>query len=195
VYAWAEERGVPVLTHCSRGGVHFKGRITEEMRRHPRTGRRLEGRGAGAFTDHYSHPAAFVPVLEEFPRLKLCFAHYGGGEEWRRHLSDPWYEGDKQSWVSEVNDLLRNPSWPNVYADVSATAADTRTHGLLKMLIEGPDTGPRILYGSDFYMVQRDATEREFSIHLRGYIGEANWRRIAEENPRRFLGEPAVGDG
>ncbi|MGQ0723364.1 MAG: amidohydrolase family protein, partial [Candidatus Eiseniibacteriota bacterium] len=187
IYAYAQQRGLPVLTHCARGGAYFKGAVTEDMRRHPRTGRRLGGDDNQTFTDHYTHPTNFVPVLEEFPRLKLCFAHYGGGEEWRSHLSDPWQDGDEKSWLAEINDILRNPAWPDVFADVSATAASPRSHALLKMLIEAEDTGSRILYGSDFYMVQRDATEREFSINLRGYIGEANWRKIAVDNPLRFL--------
>jgi len=38
-------------------------------------------------------------------------------------------------------------------------------------------------------MLQRDTTEREFSISLRADVGEESWELIAHENPMRFLGE------
>ncbi len=188
VYEYAESTGTPVIAHCSPGGVHYLGSITEEMRVDPRPGgRRLTETSNGALTDHYTHPSNYRAVLARFPRLKLCFGHFGGGGEWARYLRDPRRPGLAQSWLGEILSLLRTPEWPNLYADISSTAADARNHALMKVLIEDARIGERVLYGSDYYMVQRDVTEREFSLNLRAFIGEANWNRVAVQNPARFL--------
>jgi hypothetical protein len=55
------------------------------------------------------------------------------------------------------------------------------------VLVNNPLFRTRILYGSDCYMVQMDKSERSFSVNVRGYLGEANFRQIAQDNPREFL--------
>jgi hypothetical protein len=47
---------------------------------------------------------------------------------------------------------------------------------------------PNVLFGSDYYVVQREASERDCSIGLRGYLGEDKFDQIARENPKRSLG-------
>ena len=185
VYAYAEKHAIPVLTHCSRGGIYFKGKITREMRVHPRTGRCLKGKNNKDFTDHFSDPENYKYVLEDFPQLKLCLAHYGGAGEWQSWLRDPWTGTGRKSWLSVVSDLIR--SHTNVFADLAYTAYDTRLLPLIKVLVNTPKLGDRILYGSDFYMVQRDVTEREYSINLRAFLGEEDFHKITVENPKAFL--------
>ena len=188
VYEYAEKNLIPVLSHCSPGGVYYEGRFHTEMREElEKHGGPIRGQKNGEITDRYAHPFHYRKVLDQFPKLKLCLAHYGGGDQWRAHMRDPWRRGDVPSWLSAVDDLIRK--YDNVYADVSSTVADPITHPLMKVQIEDSVLGPRILYGSDFYMVQRQVTEREFSINFRGYIGESNWKKIACTNPDRFLGD------
>ncbi len=185
VYAYAEEHQIPVLTHCSRGGIYFQGQITDEMRVHPRTGRHLRWEKNKDFTDHFSDPENYKYVLQDFPQLKLCLAHYGGASEWKSWLQDPWTGEIRVSWLSVVSDLIR--SHTNVFADVAYTAYDTSLLPVIKVLVNTPKLRDRILYGSDFYMVQRDVTEREFSINLRAFLGERDFHKIAVENPKAFL--------
>jgi hypothetical protein len=45
----------------------------------------------------------------------------------------------------------------------------------------------RILFGSDYFVVRQEATEREFSIRLRGSVGEEDFFQMANTNPRQFL--------
>jgi uncharacterized protein len=185
VYAYAEENQIPVLTHCSRGGIYFKGRITDEMRVHPRTGCHLQWQKNKDFTDHFSDPENYKYVLQDFPRLKLCLAHYGGASEWISWLQDPWTGQARVSWLSVISDLIR--AHANVFADVAYTAYDTRLLPVIKVLVNTPKLRGRILYGSDFYMVQRDVTEREFSINLRAFLGEKDFHKVAVDNPKAFL--------
>jgi hypothetical protein len=45
----------------------------------------------------------------------------------------------------------------------------------------------KVLFGTDFYMLQKDYKERRFGIDLRGYLTEDEYWQIAEVNPKRFL--------
>lgn len=203
VYALCAERGVPVLTHCSRGGVRRRHGIRDEERVHPRTGARLEERSLADFTDHYTDPANYRPVFEKHPELRLCLAHYGGDDEWRKWLADPWlptdllpvdseeeYDGPLRpkspSWLSTINDLIRR--FPDrAFTDLSYTVADRDFFSLAKILIETRSLGDHILFGSDYYMVRMEKKERAFYIDFRAHIGEDAFRRIAVENPKRFF--------
>ena len=186
VYRFAEAKQLPIITHCSRGGITFKGKITPQMRVHPKTGQHLAGNSPASFSDNYTHPENYRWVLEEFPTLKLSFAHYGGGKEWYKYLHHPRFaEKDEKSWLKIISDFIE--AYPNVYADIAFTAADENLWPLLKVLLNTPKLREKILFGSDVYMAQLVGSEREFSIGLRGYLGEDDYRQIAEINPKRFL--------
>jgi predicted TIM-barrel fold metal-dependent hydrolase len=186
VYRIAEERQIPILAHCTRGGVYSRCQITDDMRVHPITNDTLEGKSNADFTENYTNPVNYNWVLEKFPDLKVCLAHFGGGDEWYKYLRDPWPSVDtKESWLSTIMNLIRE--YPNVYTDISYTAYDRDLLPFLKVLVNNPGLREKILYGSDIYMVQLKGTEREFSINLRGYLGEEDFRQIAVTNPERFL--------
>lgn len=188
VYAFAEEHQVPVLAHCSRGGVHFRGRINRNMRIHPLTNVRLRGRRKALF-GQYADPDGWAEVLKRFPKLHLCLAHYGGGEEWRRYLTHAQPVTSQKSWIRKINTLIKNPQWPHVYADVSATAVDPKTLPLITVLANRAETENFVLFGSDFYMIQRSTTERQFGLALRAAVGKPAWERMADVNVRSWLGK------
>ena len=202
IYALCVERDVPVLTHCTRGGVYRRHKIRPEERRHPLTGAELPERSLKKFTDHYTDPANYRPVFERHPDLRLCLAHYGGNDEWDAWLKTPWLPSDllpgsaedydgplrpsKTSWLSKINDLMRRHR--GAYADLSFTIADPRFFSLAKVLIETPELGDRILFGSDYYMVRKEKPERAFFVDFRAFLDTETFNRIAVDNPRRFLG-------
>lgn len=192
VYAYAEANDIPVLAHCSRGGVHYRGRIVAPMRHHPETDQHLKG-GRKELFGQYADPEGFLPVLDKYPKLRLCLAHYGGGEEWRRYLTYAQPVQSRESWIRKINDILEDDRFPNVYADVSSVAADPRHLPLLAVLANRPGTRDRMLFGSDFFMIQRDITERQFGLGLRAAVGAEAWERMASTNPRAWLGERLAG--
>lgn len=186
MYRIAEARGIPILAHCTRGGVYGRCKITEDMRIHPISKGKMPGESNADFTENYTHPANYRYVLEKFPKLKICLAHFGGGDEWYKYLRDPWPAQDtEESWLSIIMNLIRE--YPNVYTDISYTAYDRDLHPFLKVLVNMPELRQRILYGSDIYMVQLKESEREFSIYLRGYLGEEDFKQIAVTNPAEYL--------
>lgn len=192
LYAYAEEHGVPVLSHCSRLGVEYRGEPTQQMRTDPVTGARLDLDRAqliGFFTD----PDSYVPILEAYPKLKICLAHFGGDEEWRKYLDHPGEAVESPSrrpWITKILDLLRSGAHPGLWTDVSYTVfADDEFVYLLKVLLAEEAVRSRVLFGSDFYVVDNaQLEERRRATRVRAVLGEELFTTIAHDNPVEFLG-------
>jgi predicted TIM-barrel fold metal-dependent hydrolase len=176
VYPYCVERGLPVLSHCARGGVGRKGWSERQC-------------------DAVTAPQAHEPVLKAFPELRLCLAHFGGDRDWRAHLRDGIDPDDpearEKNWAAKIAQLLEDRTYPNLYTDVSYTIFRFADHvPLLRLHLEKEAIADRVLFGSDFYMTrQEELSEKAVSIRLRDALGEALFHRIAHENPRRWLGE------
>lgn len=176
VYPYCVERNLPVMTHCSRGGVYHKGWDQKQQ-------------------DAVTEPAAYIPVLQAFPDLRLCLAHFGGDADWISHLRDGRDPDDpdasKKNWVSCIAEMIASGDYPNLYTDVSYTIFKFDNHiPLLRLYLRQPAMRERVLFGSDFYMTrQENLSEKAISIRLRDSLGEEVFRSIAETNPKRWLGE------
>jgi predicted TIM-barrel fold metal-dependent hydrolase len=175
VYEFAQQAGIPVMTHCSKGGVRSKDMPKED---------------STALTD----PDQYKVVLRDFPELRLCLAHFGGDMEWKRYRDDPWdetsTEADK-SWLGKIFDMVKSGDYPNLYTDISYTIFDfDKNVDILRVLMaRDPALVERILFGSDFFMVEREKfSERTLSMSLRARLGEDLFQKIAETNPERYLG-------
>ena len=195
LYAFAAEGGFPVMSHCSRGGVYYRGKLTEEMLTHPVTGEKLKPQKQSEFTDHFADPDNYVPILRQFPKLRICLAHLGGAGDWERFLTEPWDAASpngKKSWLGKILDLIRSGEHESLYTDISYTlfARADYVH-VLKVFLADERVRRRVLFGSDFYLVeQAKLEERRGALRIRSVLGEELFRTIAEENPRAYLGEP-----
>jgi predicted TIM-barrel fold metal-dependent hydrolase len=188
VYEYAQQNNIPIMTHCARGGVYSKSRVDRDSLVHPRSGQRLIKSRPVTFTDYYTDPENYTYLLKDFPNLKICFGHYGGGDEWEKYLAFSWHpekDAVSNNWYSKIGDLMR--AYPNVYADISYTLCDKRFFNMLKVTLQDSVLRNRVLYGSDFYMLEQELSEREFSINLRAFLGDDDYRQIAETNPVAFL--------
>ncbi|MEM8858545.1 MAG: amidohydrolase family protein [Chloroflexota bacterium] len=180
IYAFCECKGIPVMAHCSTGGVWQKGFGKPDRRCHNR-------------------PENYRLILESFPKLRLCLAHFGGAEEWRKHITrekDPCDES-QQAWVRTIANMIRSGNYPNLYTDISYTVFEEPERNAnrfdfidyLNVLLENQRIRERTLFGSDYYMVeQEDISEREVSILLRSRLGRDLFFQIAHTNPIEFLG-------
>jgi predicted TIM-barrel fold metal-dependent hydrolase len=146
----------------------------------------------------------------DYSQLKICMGHWGSGEEWHNFFENAWVEthfrkmtaeypslelenwqtGENKvynfSWFTIICDLMRR--YPNVYADISYTLQDASLLPLLKMILEADDKiRTRVLFGTDFYMVSKDISEREFVINARAYLGIELFNQIAITNAESFL--------
>ncbi|TAL26646.1 MAG: hypothetical protein EPN94_02855 [Nitrospirae bacterium] len=187
LYDYCQEHKIPVTVHCSNGGfATFSKSVTV-------TGYVYRNGSAEYVTDKkiefkhnlpdfkkmvleravmLNHPEIWKKVLEEYKDLRINFAHLGG---------------DDASWTSEILWLMGN--YDNVYTDLSCCADDDR---LKKIKLDIYDKASdnvknKIMYGSDFYILM--LFEDELSVYLKTFrdIFGGEFRRISEDNPRRFL--------
>lgn len=181
LYPFLQERGLPVMTHCSRGGVQGRGVVT-------------------AAGDRYTAPQAYVPVMEGFPRLRICLAHFGGAADWRAYVEEGMPPGDaearRRNWQVAIRDMIGSGKYPGLWTDISYTLFHFDDNlPFLKLFLEG--TGDkaerlrrRVLFGSDYYMTRQERlSERAVCFRLRNALGEDLFWRIAQVNPEVWLGE------
>ena len=178
VYPLLEERGLPVVSHCSRGGVRGRGVVASRA-------------------DRYCDPAAFKPVLETFPKLRVCLAHFGGQADWRAYVQDGIDPRDigarPRNWQVAIRDMITSGDYPNLWTDISYTLFQFEDFvPFLKLFLEDERIAARVLFGSDYYMTRQEhLSERAVCFRLRMALGEDIFRRIAETNPEIWLGEKA----
>lgn len=173
VYQYAEKTNIPVMSHCSRGGVRNK---------------KLSAKEATVFSD----PDNYKEIMDQFPSLKICMGHCGGDEDWKQYLDQPWDEnsdGKAKSWLSKILDIMRSGNYPNFFADISYTIFRFEENSqILKVLLQDERVKTQILFGSDFYMVEQETfPERRLTMSLRATLGEDLFTQIAEINPKRYL--------
>lgn len=218
IFAYAEEKQIPVMTHCTPLGIPGWER---KYGRHPVTGHRIE-RTRSAQAYHLCHPQNYVYLLEQFPNLRLCLAHFGGHNDWEAYLEEPLEQIDSETvskigkdrikeerdkgamfdpvwnplekkvvenaWVRVIRGLLKDERFPHVYADISFNAYSPDALAYLKALLSDPVIRRKVLFGSDFYVVRRVRSEKQFSINMRSYLGDDLFYQIAELNPKAYLG-------
>jgi len=187
IYAYAEKNNIPLLTHCTRGGVFYKGKLDVQRRTDPRTQKTYPKQSNSKFTDIYSDPDRYLELLNDFPRLKLCFAHFGGAGEWDLFLRESWHGPARESWFYKVKKIVCNEKW-NAFTDISYTLADPKYYATLKsFLIADKRLCERVLFGTDYYMTEQEVSERAFGINLRGFLGDELWDQISIKNPETYL--------
>lgn len=179
IYPLLQARNLPVVTHCSRGGVTGKGIVTP-------------------VADSYSSPAAFVPVLRAFPDLRVNLAHFGGQIDWLSYVQDGTPPDDAKAaeanWQVLIRRMICSGEYPNLWTDISYTLFQFDDFiPFLRLFLNDTVLARRVLFGSDFYMTRQEAlSERAVCFRLRVALGEDLFRQIAEVNPGVWLGERLV---
>lgn len=189
VYEYAQKHQIPITTHCSRSGVHYHGEITKEMLKPcklklPDISKFDQKKQCSVF----SHPLNYRHVLKDFPELKINFAHYGGVADWEDKVFNPRRDSKNIfdiNFIDEINDLITE--YKNAYTDISFTMHKEKFFPLLKILLTDHKLAHKVLFGSDYYMVYFNKREKNYSLDVRGAIGEELFKEIAYTNPKKFL--------
>ena len=191
IYAYAEKYQIPITTHCiPKNKNHFRYKPTKKMIEKAKNRfdfyNPKDSRKSYHFAKYLNHPDNYNFVLEKFPKLKINLAHFGGNEEWNKYLDvyDENFKKDR-NWYSIIRKMLIK--YENVYTDISFTVYDEALYPLLRNVLKTPNTKEKVLFGSDFYMLQKDYSERRFGIDVRGYLDDQDFWLISETNPKRFL--------
>ena len=81
----------------------------------------------------------------------------------------------------KIRELIECGKYPNLYTDISYTIFNFHENvPLLKILLENENIFEKVLFGSDFYMVESEKySEKRFSIDLRYALGEEKFWKIA----------------
>lgn len=227
LWAWAEENEIPVMTHCTRGGSFYLGRfesllntgalLVDSLNPNAASMPSILNRIANVINDSsihknnhlwcnvFGHPENYKPVLDKYPKLKLCLAHFGGANEVRRGdpnadakdlaLGNDYPPYLKDNWSDQVAELMKQ--YENVYSDISYTLSDTKALGIIvKRFREtnmvddfGKPLINKLMYGTDFYLTQQEELGDEpnlENIFLTSF-NQAEIQKIAYDNTTAYL--------
>ena len=148
-------------------------------------------------------------LTHDLKALKLCFGHFGGEDEWSKYIDkdlntyDNKFQNNpahfdmfknpaastwqRETWYSIIRNIIMNPDYPNVYADISFILYDEKIMALLKESLQVPKLQDRILYGTDFYVVRQKGTDKKFWIDIQSQLSKEEIERIAITNPATFI--------
>lgn len=186
VYKWASENNVPIMTHCTRSGNFYTGKMDDVVpfidmpTLNPNSSSmesiysRIEKFKNSKETwknnkdacNLFSHPENYRPILEKYPKLKLCLAHFGGEDEILSKKCDLVKKGiDTDTfWYNEICLLMTD--YPNVFTDISYTLYSNEAIEAVKKLMSS-DLSSKILFGTDFFMTIREKDESQL---WQGYL-------------------------
>ena len=120
LYSYCTKKQIPITTHCSDGGFA----VTD-------------------MAEEFTNPARWRKVLQEYPELKINFAHMG------KQSKKKFILFSQSAWAKEVIMLIAQ--FPNAYADFSCTAFDNKYYRELARTIEEyPQIREKVLFGTDF---------------------------------------------
>ena len=178
LYSFCEKNHVPIITHADDQGF-----------------RSVPAETAWAYTD----PAAWLPVLKEYPELKIDFAHFGKQYAIRNKgslssLAMKLMRLPDSPWFLTIISLMED--FPNVYADLSFSGAVPafyrELHEFMEVLHEGEreKIAKRILFGSDFAvnLLKVESYTEYLSIFEASPFSDEDIASFASANPLEFLG-------
>jgi len=185
IYQYCQSGNLPIITHGSPlNPVHFKGSHKELVEL-------LKGgilpidwtKKDSELCAYFTHPLNYKKILEKYPTLRICIAHYGSMGEWERDLNNP---GDKNNWKNIITKMLIE--YPNFYTDISYTMSNKELWPAFKLLmITYPQIRNKVLFGDDYYMSEAECNTKQWSMEFRVYLGEELWDYLTNKNPNSFL--------
>ncbi|MBN2532445.1 MAG: hypothetical protein JXB88_06110 [Spirochaetales bacterium] len=124
LYSYCEKEGIPITVHNSPGGMSNVDSFNYCRLNGISPENEYEAIESGLFIEYNcSATKNWEPVLEDFNRLKLCFAHFAGSGRWgTRSVNDPETKKDTLDWRNDIISCIND--YPNVYTDISYYAFD-----------------------------------------------------------------------
>lgn len=187
IFQICEEKNIPITTHCGgevvstfEKSVEFVGKNAKETI--PIAG--LDRRDRAKFLNN---PLQWLPVLKEFPKLRINFAHFGGDTNWENKSKNL-----EHTVIQQIMDICVQY---NTFADFSFNVIEKELFATLNdTLNKHPEVRNKTLFGTDFWVVLPSgdlwAMQEEFLLAL-----AAHRDVLVSDNPRKFLfGESQAND-
>ncbi len=169
VYAYCEERGIPLLMHCSEGGFYYAD----------------DTRGN-------SDPALWKAILARHPKLKICFGHFGGAKYLTSAtIPDPCWTRTILGLMAQFEGVYADIAFHS--EPMEGGEAERNYFANLAQLLQESLYRSRILFGTDFFLSRQRLTEKNYWKYFRKRMSEDDFRQISEKNPADYLGLPAEG--
>jgi len=136
-------------------------------------------------------PSQWRSVLERYPTLRVSFGHFG------HFLAVNGESVEVARWASEFAEILADPRYPNVYADVSyfneiLSPSPSRmrkmreaTESLLRTV---PALKKKLMYGSDWWMLQREPGNAKYLSQIQSAFPTEMIEDFLGGNAVRFMG-------
>jgi hypothetical protein len=176
----------------------------------------LVGRGSDDLKALFGYRDEKTPMAHNLSKLKLCFGHFGGDDEWARYLESDRDQYSKQlvkqpdegvlfltdimgaNKQGKIEQIWKSTDWftiicslmlqyENVYADVSFILKTTEIQALLNQVLHHEKLSKRVLFGSDFYVVRHHNSDKHMLAMMRDEISERQFDLIARDNPVHYL--------
>lgn len=213
VFKYAEENDLPIMIHFNVGVIFYRKNLSDV---NAAAGVMFHTKDNALFQMNFANPILFEKVLQKYPKLKLCFAHFSGDYDvdelnkinqnpqmlthFLTHTSYPpeFLEakegrGKKKVmayWHAYIRDVLI-PKYDNVYTDISYQLADKSDEFRMRIkdyLNNSPKLRERILFGTDFYVhVKEGKEEAELIPLVRDLFGQSLFDQIASINAAKYL--------
>lgn len=180
VFAYCVKYGIPVTVHCSQSGMqNYRGEnyvVDWTGNNHWEDFQSVDKNKSRYFAD----PRNWLPVLEEFPKLRLNFAHFGGNDQ----FDQPTGPGS-QVWLESIVEMMQNPKY-TIYADISYYAKEEYAGQVLDILKKHEILNSHLMFGTDFIMIMQDKELGGLERYFSNFAGLNN--NLLRENARTFLG-------
>lgn len=183
IWRYAEKNDIPVTAHCSKGGIYY---MDDDLKGLLKTCHLESGKNKRELCNNFTHPNNYISLLQKFPKLKICLAHFGGEDDMIEYLDDPPLNKPNDNWYYLVKEMLKK--YDNIFTDIAYTLRKQELFSVIKVILQSePKIREKIMFASDYYMVQQVGSEKRFSVDLRAFFDEKDFQQIAEINPKRFL--------
>lgn len=159
IYEFCSRYDIPIMTHCDDQGF-----------------RCIPAKEAWKNTA----PSSFRPALEQYPKLRIDFAHYG----WQYTplqknpltvITGLTNKVPDSTWFYEITELMQD--FPNIYADVSFSGTNPDFYVLFSNYLNSLDEEKRKLVAS------RSLFGSDFNVHLIKVESYTTFYRLFEQSP------------
>jgi predicted TIM-barrel fold metal-dependent hydrolase len=195
VYEYAEKYEIPIMTHCSKGGINYSAQDGLESMETPtdlegklRTNPRLGKKNLGEYCDILNSPDQFELPLKLFPNLKVCIAHMGidDGTNFKNFNNQAT---DDFKWYNKILDLMDR--YEKVYMDMSYSLAYKPFYAWFDTEYKRFDDNirDRILFGTDFFMTVQEEFGNDKVLFKKALdeLGLERFQKLAHPNVVRYL--------
>lgn len=166
----------------------------EELRKYRKLKINLAHFGGGESWKKYLDDP-WLPERATSLTINKSLMHRKNGDWVHEHVGVNIKDLNAHSWHCIISDMIGlkdkttgKSVFPNLYSDIAYNLSDKELLPLLKVRLEtNADFALKTMFGTDFFMVSTQASEREITMNIRSYIGEQNFETIAVKNPQKFL--------